>query len=406
MCGIVGFISNDFTMGPDGMLLLAHGNRHRGEKDGIGFADVENRAVAKTMTPLEFLMNGVPKNKPTGAKGTQAEWDKNRPKVEENAKGFLSKAKESSFCFWHARSASAGDPLIGNCHPIRIRKNVFYIHNGTLGEKFEGIRNWLHVMEGVDFHTETDSEIAARAMELLMRVHGLGALDTVHSTLSTLFEGHLGVLIRLDMKEKRAIIMSDGDRELYRLTYEEKGGRPYSVLLSEPNANVGSDFIKAELIHSGVGHYFFGKKGLVEKDMFVSEDITAGLRDALGLLEGTPEHVSKCDSCDEKKKGNVVRLPDTTWDFCLSCYSTGAVDEKVEELKKKEIAHELLALNRKWPWVESVDEIGGSPEDLSIGRIRTFLERKGNTSWQDWMKMMNHKRDWDAVMKDSNGRAS
>ena len=82
----------------------------------------------------------------------------------------------------HTRWATHGEPNDTNAHPhFSEDGNLALVHNGTI-ENFKVLKDALQ-QHGVNFHTETDTEVLVQLIEFIKVQNGCSLLDAVREAL-------------------------------------------------------------------------------------------------------------------------------------------------------------------------------------------------------------------------------
>ena len=83
----------------------------------------------------------------------------------------------------HTRWATHGEPIEFNAHP-HVTKNVAVVHNGII-ENFAEFKDVL-LKKGINFESQTDTEVIAKLVEEKISKENLGPLEAVRLTVEKL----------------------------------------------------------------------------------------------------------------------------------------------------------------------------------------------------------------------------
>lgn len=264
MCGIVGYIG--YKPYPINYFIeLAHKQKHRGNKDGIGIVYKEDNKlkVHKLMIKL-----------------------KEKKKLFKEFKDI-----KSNYVFIHHRKATQGSVNLINTHPIQYKNNI-YIHNGTVDTYT--LKRFLEVSEHYKQITDTDTEL------LLNIIDRFGFNNARY-----IFE-EIGVIIKLE-KNKITIIKDDA-RPLYMYILSHG-----YLFISEPIADKTFEF--KDLYYIKSGEMEISHNDLIIDGFYVLKNVTNKAREFLSkkIME------IKSDCCDVTKK--CIRIDGK--DYCMDCFLQG-----------------------------------------------------------------------------------
>jgi len=279
--------------------------KNRGEEDGFGYIDITNNKIVKSIFSLEEIEKVKIDEK---RKFKHNEKEKAINRIKEIKNNMLSKTE---FLVLHNRKASTGSVCLENTHPIKINKNIYYIHNGSISG-FETLKKFIEIIDGNKFHTKTDSELLGWFVE--NEINKKTSIEEIYKKLTSIFIYGFGVLVRVDKKNKEITIFKDTDRTLY--LYKCKGS---NLIISEP-INTLLTFNSCIRLDKGI---ILLKNNKINISLCDSKDITETLRQA--FIKEVREFT--CDNC--KGKGNTRNTWDNK-DYCLACITSGI------DLKKKE----------------------------------------------------------------------
>lgn len=289
------------------LLELAHANRHRGSKHGVGVIDVANTKSLKTIVSIEELMKNDLKGK----------WWKRKYKVVSEAKKELSGMNEllsekSTFSVLHHRMASVGKISFENTHPFKISNNLLFLHNGSV--KCESLRGLIQESFGVKLKSQTDSEVLGNVSNLYF----LGALrrnknSNLLRSLKNTF-GNVGVGMTINVAAKAIHIFKDESRDLFML---KKGDQTF--LISEPTKEFG----KVDSCYYLKECSDFRIPDFNMKDC-VYEDVTKRFNEFVEKKT----YYEYCDVCEETKQTSKIDGDD----ICMGCYV-----QDLENTKKREL---------------------------------------------------------------------
>ena len=153
MCGIIGIVSKNQVVDRliDGLERL----EYRGyDSAGIATVDSSKICYTKSTGKLVSLKNKLKKNPIDGFVG-----------------------------IGHTRWATHGEPIEINAHP-HVTKNVAVVHNGII-ENFAEFKDGL-LEKGVNFNSQTDTEVIAKLVEEKISKEKCGPLEAVRLTIEKL----------------------------------------------------------------------------------------------------------------------------------------------------------------------------------------------------------------------------
>ena len=153
MCGIIGIVSKNQVVDRliDGLERL----EYRGyDSAGIATVDSSKICYTKSTGKLVSLKNKLKKNPIDGFVG-----------------------------IGHTRWATHGEPIEINAHP-HVTKNVAVVHNGII-ENFAEFKDGL-LEKGVNFNSQTDTEVIAKLVEEKISEEKCGPLEAVRLTIDKL----------------------------------------------------------------------------------------------------------------------------------------------------------------------------------------------------------------------------
>ena len=171
MCGIIGIVSKNQVV--DRLLDGLEHLEYRGY-DSAGIATINNSEIvySKSTGKLVFLKNKLKQSPIDGYIG-----------------------------IGHTRWATHGEPIEINAHP-HVTKNVAVVHNGII-ENFAEFKDVL-LKKGINFESQTDTEVIAKLVEEKISKENLGPLEAVRLTVEKLrgsfalcfiFRGHENFMV-------------------------------------------------------------------------------------------------------------------------------------------------------------------------------------------------------------------
>lgn len=176
MCGIVGYIGNDNAQDIiiDGLKKL----EYRGY-DSAGIAVIQNNTleVRKHVGRISNLEKLLEKQKLTGTIG-----------------------------IGHTRWATHGAPSDINAHPhTGAGGKIAVVHNGII-ENYVEIKRWLTDNYGIEFKTETDSEVIAQLIEIY---YNGNLLDAVYKAVDKMRGAYAIAVLAADEPDKIVAVRKD-----------------------------------------------------------------------------------------------------------------------------------------------------------------------------------------------------
>lgn len=282
-------------------------NKHRGDDDGFGYYDFTNKNMVKTI--LKFSELEEYKVDRTGEKKLNEELTKRLPIVKKGMETW------TNLIAFHHRKASAGKVALMNTHPITIRKNILYFQNGTI-KGYDLLKRYLEIYDKIKFNTNTDTELLSQFTEKTMKDNDL--LKT-WTKITKLFS-EIGVLVRIDKKNKEILIFKDRSRTLFAYEMDDN-----LLFVSEPMFEI-KKFNRCLRLDYGVFK--------ITEDKF--EVIGGMMRDVTKRVQ---KHIKmnwgefNCDEC--RGGGKTIRFTNNK-DYCLSCI-TEMKAESLKEGKTREI---------------------------------------------------------------------
>jgi len=345
MCGIVGYISNNnIKVSVESLLKIVDFNKHRGSEDGIGIITKGKQGyqIRKTMNTMDEISKEEKSNETDYTKDLSK---KEKETVLKKWKEELIKMKktESNFCLIHHRKKSHGEKCKVNTHPFRIKKNVYYIHNGTL-DSYSSLGRYISINDGIKLISKTDSEVLANIMESYL--DSVGKKGVINSDVAEQLFNYLleifhefGIIMRLDIENGFLDYISDGTRSfyIYELKGKENNVNCY-LLTSEPYIGDSSDSLKnieeVYKINSGWFRIYINKEKdnlLLKKEDCFFEKVRNKIKQISDILRNGKKYNIKideisCDSCSTKKQCiRHVYLKDEKGeekkqDICMDCF--------------------------------------------------------------------------------------
>ncbi len=178
MCGIVGYIGN--KKASDIILNSLKRLEYRGY-DSAGISTIENNKI-----------------KTSKCKGKILELE-NLPTIVEH---------KNCIGIGHTRWATHGEPNTDNAHPHQDLSNKFsLIHNGII-ENHYSIKEYL-VNNGVEFTSDTDTEVLVQFIGFLYKKEGLGFYETVKLALQEVV-GTYGIVVMCEDNPEQLIAAKKG----------------------------------------------------------------------------------------------------------------------------------------------------------------------------------------------------
>ncbi len=290
MCGIVGYVGKDKKIRE--IFDLAYKNKHRGDDDGFGYYDFTNSKMTRTLLDMDEVEDGEISLAKDDKKGL---FKRRLAILKKELK------QTTNFILFHHRKASSGSACTSNTHPIKIRKDIYYCQNGTVGG-YSLLKRYFEIYNREKYHTDTDTEVIAKFIENEYRKDGV---VKAFNRAEKLFRW-IGVMIRMDIKNNNLIIFKDDDRSLF--VYEIKGDY---LMISEPLPSI-REFDKCYRLDWGV--FQLNKEGL---GVIVGEMNEVGNR--IKVFIPKADGTFKCDCCGGDNNSTIKAYD--TQDFCLGCSS-------------------------------------------------------------------------------------
>lgn len=298
MCGIVMIMAkNDsykFKLGQ--LFSYAYKNIHRGD-DGWGYVDFTRKRIGRGLTSLKDINTYT-------LRTVKSKKQRKKAKKFEIIKDICN--LETQFAILHHRAASVGDVDIINTHPIKITKNIYYLHNGTLFGH-AALRKYLEDWKKLSFVTKTDTELAAVLYEDYINTNTNASKHIDAATELKRMFYNIGVFVRCDVDARIAYIMKDSSRDLYLYDFDD-----YKLLISEPLKEI-KDYNYVKYIEKN--YFKVGDKSLLESsEKGISYDETTNIKDAIIKYEHFK--MEECSECKQKKQ--VFKR--TKKYICMNCY--------------------------------------------------------------------------------------
>lgn len=321
MCGIVGFVSKgDKQINADALINFAYENKHRGEKDGVGIIDVENKKNFKTLLTLEEMKDLKLSD--------DRDKIKNKKSYEKTLESFKKYSeRKSNFVILHHRKASVGNIKIRNTHPFKITESIYYIHNGTLYES-EVLKKFIESNGDFKFKSCTDSEVLSWCCE--KRLGDKKSIKKIYDYLSDVFYCW-GVLIRVNTAKKSMLVFKDSVRDLY--VCENEDGL---FLISEPVEGVEKYDKISKLMY---GNFSITENGILKIGKGEIKDVT----DKIKKFYSHTINDIRCDCCENGKEKTIKVKYETkfknmrcTWDYCVNCFINDLTPTSVRKEQKKQ----------------------------------------------------------------------
>lgn len=118
---------------------------------------------------------------------------------------------ESNFGIGHTRWATHGKVSVSNAHPhFDCQNNIYVVHNGII-ENYLELKEWLR-STGHKFHSETDTEVIAHAIEEFQKKEKITIEEAVRKTLKILIGTY--ALAIISKKEPFKIIVAKNSSPL------------------------------------------------------------------------------------------------------------------------------------------------------------------------------------------------
>lgn len=308
MCGIIAY-NGELKIPITHIFKQAEKNEHRGDEDGFGYCDLANNDVVRTILKFEEIRDS---KLDTLRKGKKEELEKLKARLPLIQKALT---KETNFIIFHHRKASSGSVHIVNTHPIKVNNNIYYMQNGTI-DGWWTLRCYLELFEKAKYNTWTDTEVIAKLIEDNLN-KGKSAVK-IFKLITTL--AGIGVVIRVDTKNKEMLVFKDKDRSLY--LYVNKNDY---LLISEPLFEI-KEFEKLYRLDDCVLKLTKDKYELLYGEMVdVKDVIVPYLNKEIGEF--------KCDKCDSHR---TIRVKGTTHDYCLACLTSGNKLDGIDKEADKE----------------------------------------------------------------------
>ena len=178
MCGIVGYIGDKEAKG----IVLKGLKRleYRGY-DSSGISTFENKSIVTT---------------------------KCKGKISHLENKIYNKTHHGSIGIGHTRWATHGKPNMRNAHPHHDNTNKFsLIHNGII-ENHHTIKKYL-IKEGVNFKSDTDTEVLVQFISYLYNKHELTFFEAVKLALKEVI-GAYGILVLCHDEPEKIIAARNG----------------------------------------------------------------------------------------------------------------------------------------------------------------------------------------------------
>ena len=337
MCGIVGYIGKkgvtirqlvknalfNSYRGDDGVgiLYLNSDNKLKVEKYLYELVEVFDKEIDKTRTSKRERVGSF-----EFTTFDKDEYDKENSKFKDEMKTLLN--TKTNLAFVHHRKATYGDDVIENLHPIEY-KGKHYIHNGTAWG-MQSVKSYLEVMMGIEFKSETDTEVIAILYNELIKKYK-GDKEKVYDTFIEMFPDGWGVLLEID-ETGGVIAIKDDCRDLWLYRHDNDG----MVLVSEP-----TPYIKSfdNVFKLGTGIFSVNMK-------IDGEDYTEMTRKTLNWWKSADKdnvEVKKCEICNTEKiclstyfcEGHPKE--NEREDRCFQCFVLNKIkEEKDADWKKQE----------------------------------------------------------------------
>lgn len=339
MCGIVGFFSKDSKIKIIDIFKIAYLNRHRGNEDGFGLIYLENGSlrIKKRLLFIEEIISGKVKigaRKDIKIKNVE-NVDEYYQKELDEFKEVLS--KDTNLCILHHRKASSGGVSIKNTHPFSLKKNVFYIHNGSLFD-YTSLKNYIFLNSEIKFKSDTDSELLSYVLEEFLESwkdeNDPSIFKAASEYLDSIFFAY-GLLLRYNYNSNMIDIFSSNDRSFY--IYKSNNENKEKIFfMSEPIVTKTAKY--DSVIHHTGGHIRLDVKNmLINNDNASIIDFTERLKHCSEILTKSTKvklTLIKCDSCGiEKYCLGRIRLKTTEnnfdiQDICPDCLMANSLRGK------------------------------------------------------------------------------
>ena len=305
MCGIVIYKGEEIPKTQ--ILNYAILNKHRGDEDGFGYMDFSSNKLFRTVLSFEEICDGKIDDKRKDKKGMNTRLTIARKELK----------KDTKFIAFHHRKASCGSVKTVNTHPIKVKKDIYYMHNGTI-EDYWLFRNYMKLLHKKKYVGATDTEVIGKYVEDYLKDNNL--VETQEHMVD-LFQG-FGVVVRIDKAKKEMIIFKDWARTLYMY----KLGKNY-LFISEPLFSI-KDFDYCLRIESGVIK-------ITEKQVKFIKSKFVNVTKRIKRFIDMEINEFCCDGC-KNGSGNTVRFDGTSYkDYCLCCLTSGRKLENVDKITKK-----------------------------------------------------------------------